>query len=78
MLSQLLQNLEMAKISLRKETPLIQIIDPPVLPLKVDRVDTKKMVTIGIIISVILATIMLVLAKGVGSYLNSLRDIHTD
>lgn len=77
-LSQLVQNLEMAKISLRKETPLIQIIDTPVLPLSVERVDTVKMITIGIIISGILATIMLVLAKGVGSYLKSLRNIHTD
>ncbi len=34
-LSQLVQNLEMAKVSLRKETPLIQIIDYPVLPLVV-------------------------------------------
>jgi hypothetical protein len=33
MLIQLIQNLESAKISLRTETPLIQIIDKPVLPL---------------------------------------------
>jgi uncharacterized protein involved in exopolysaccharide biosynthesis len=32
-LNQLVPNLEMAKISLRKETPLIQIIDYPILPL---------------------------------------------
>ncbi|HCN82369.1 MAG TPA: lipopolysaccharide biosynthesis protein [Sphingobacteriaceae bacterium] len=31
--NQLVQNLEVAKMSLRKETPLIQIIDHPVLPL---------------------------------------------
>ena len=33
-LSQLVQNLEIAKMSLRTETPLIQVIDRPVLPLK--------------------------------------------
>ena len=33
-LSQLVQNLEIAKMSLRTETPLIQVIDGPVLPLK--------------------------------------------
>jgi len=33
MLTELLKNLELSKITLRKETPLIQIIDQPVLPL---------------------------------------------
>lgn len=33
-LTQLVQNLEMAKIALRKETPLIQVIDSPVFPLE--------------------------------------------
>jgi hypothetical protein len=32
-LTQLVANLEMAKVTLRKETPLIQIIDTPILPL---------------------------------------------
>ncbi|HEY0245512.1 MAG TPA: lipopolysaccharide biosynthesis protein [Mucilaginibacter sp.] len=32
-LTQLVQNLELAKITLRKETPLIQVIDQPILPL---------------------------------------------
>ncbi|MBY0244235.1 MAG: lipopolysaccharide biosynthesis protein [Sphingobacteriaceae bacterium] len=34
MLSQLIQNLELAKVSLLKESPLIQIIDEPVYPLE--------------------------------------------
>lgn len=33
-LTQLVANLEMAKVSVRRETPLIQIIDKPILPLK--------------------------------------------
>jgi len=33
-LSELIKNLELSKISLRKETPLIQVIDAPVLPLE--------------------------------------------
>jgi uncharacterized protein involved in exopolysaccharide biosynthesis len=36
-LTQLVTNLEMAKVSLRKETPLIQIIDKPILPLKKEK-----------------------------------------
>jgi hypothetical protein len=35
MLIQLVQNLEIAKMSLRTETPLIQVIDKPVLPLPI-------------------------------------------
>ncbi|MEJ6981609.1 lipopolysaccharide biosynthesis protein [Pedobacter sp. P351] len=34
-LTQLIQNLEVAKVSLRKEMPLIQIIDRPIMPLEV-------------------------------------------
>lgn len=37
MLTQILQNLELAKLSLRKETPLIQTIDTPILPLIKER-----------------------------------------
>lgn len=36
-LTQLVTNLELAKVSLLRETPLIQIIDKPILPLKKDR-----------------------------------------
>jgi len=34
MLSEMVKNLEMSKIALRKETPLIQIIDRPIFPLE--------------------------------------------
>jgi hypothetical protein len=43
-LGALVQNLEMAKISLRKETPLIQIIDGPIYPL--EKVKTGKAIAI--------------------------------
>lgn len=33
-LSELVKNLELSKVSLRKETPLIQVIDRPILPLE--------------------------------------------
>ncbi len=36
-LTQLVTNLELAKVTLLKETPLIQIIDKPILPLKKER-----------------------------------------
>ena len=41
-LTQLVANLELSKVSLRKETPLIQVIDRPILPLDKARVSKKK------------------------------------
>ena len=41
-LTQLVTNLEMAKVTLLKETPLIQIIDKPILPLKKEKVGILK------------------------------------
>lgn len=36
-LTELVKNLELSKLSLRKETPLFQVIDKPILPLRVER-----------------------------------------
>lgn len=41
-LNQLVVNLEMAKVTLRKETPLIQIIDRPIFPLQKERLGKIK------------------------------------
>jgi uncharacterized protein involved in exopolysaccharide biosynthesis len=46
-LTQLVTNLEMAKVSLRRETPLIQVIDKPILPLKKDKVGKLKSLMLG-------------------------------
>lgn len=46
-LTQLIANLELSKVSLRKETPLIQVIDRPILPLDKDRVSKKKSLLLG-------------------------------
>lgn len=46
-LSALVQNLEMAKISLLKETPLVQQVDRPIYPLKENRWGKVKGVAIG-------------------------------
>jgi len=47
MLSQLLQNLELAKMSLMQEQPLIQVVDRPVYPLKVNRLGKVKGILLG-------------------------------
>jgi len=46
-LSQLLQNLELAKMSLLQEQPLIQLVDQPVYPLKVEYLGKFKGIIIG-------------------------------
>ena len=49
-LTQLVTNLEMAKVTLLKETPLIQIIDKPILPLKKEKVSKlKSLILFGIV-----------------------------
>jgi uncharacterized protein involved in exopolysaccharide biosynthesis len=50
-LSQLVTNLEMAKMSLLKETPLIQIIDKPILPLSKEKLGKLKSLLVGFLIS---------------------------
>jgi len=47
MLSQLVQNLELAKVTLRKETPLIQIIDKPIMPLYKSKASKRNYIIIG-------------------------------
>ena len=46
-LGEMVKNLEMTKMSLLRETPLIQVIDQPVYPLKIDRLGKVKGAVIG-------------------------------
>ncbi|QKJ29389.1 lipopolysaccharide biosynthesis protein [Mucilaginibacter mali] len=46
-LTELVKNLEVSKIALRKETPLIQIIDTPILPLEKEKVGRLKGAILG-------------------------------
>lgn len=46
-LIELVKNLELAKLSLRRETPLIQIIDKPILPLEKERLGKLKSLLVG-------------------------------
>lgn len=62
-LTELVKNLEVSKVSLRKETPLIQVIDEPVLPLEKDRVGKFKGVIFGVILSLFFTIIILCLKK---------------
>jgi hypothetical protein len=65
-LTQLVTNLESAKVSLRKETPLIQIIDTPILPLEEVVENKYKYILIGALCSFsisILISIMILKLK---------------
>ena len=62
-LTQLVTNLEMAKVSLRKETPLIQVIDRPILPLKKEKAGKLKSLILGGILAGFLTILVLVFKK---------------
>ncbi len=46
-LTELVKQTELAKVTLRKETPLIQVIDRPILPLKKEQFGKAKGIVIG-------------------------------
>lgn len=65
-LTQLVQNLEIAKMSLRTETPLIQIIDTPVLPLTVSRPNTIFLMLQTAILCSLVVVVFLIVKKLLG------------
>lgn len=62
-LTELIKNLEISRVSLRKETPLIQLIDEPVLPLEVIRYGKFKSALVGSVLAAFLIASMLLLNK---------------
>jgi hypothetical protein len=58
--TEVVRNLEIAKGSLQRETPLIQVIDQPVLPLPVERVGKIKSIFTGFFIAVITAAVWII------------------
>lgn len=61
-LTELIKSLELARVSLRRETPFIQAIDKPVLPLEKERLGKLKALIIGGVIGGFL-TVMFLLAR---------------
>jgi uncharacterized protein involved in exopolysaccharide biosynthesis len=59
-LTQLVTNLEMAKVTLLKETPLIQIIDKPILPLPIEKKSKLKGLLFGGLLSSFLIILIIV------------------
>jgi capsule polysaccharide export protein KpsE/RkpR len=61
--AEVVKNLEVSKISLRQETPLIQLIDEPILPLEYDKVGKIMGALIGLISGFFLGLIYLLFAR---------------
>jgi uncharacterized protein involved in exopolysaccharide biosynthesis len=58
-LTELVKNLEMARVTLRKETPLIQVIDTPILPLKKEKLGKLKGMLTGAFLGGLLTVLFL-------------------
>lgn len=64
-LGELLKNLELSKISLRKETPLIQVIDEPVFPLDKEKIYLPVYALLAFVVSLLFMVVGLLLWKTV-------------
>jgi hypothetical protein len=62
-LTQLVTNLELSKLALRKETPLIQIIDKPILPLERIKFGRAKGIILGGFLGGFLSVLILSIRK---------------
>jgi hypothetical protein len=62
-LTQLVAQLELSKVNLRKETPLVQLIDRPILPLEKDKVGRLKSLVLGGFLAGFLTMMYLVFGK---------------
>ena len=62
-LTNLVVQLELAKITLRKETPLIQLIDSPILPLQKTKTSKLKSLFLGILIAGFLMSLFLIIKE---------------
>lgn len=68
--SELVKNLELAKITARKDAPLIQVIDQPVYPLEKDKLGKAKGIVLGGIIFGFLSVLTLLSKKVYKDILN--------
>ena len=62
-LTELVKQTELAKVTLRKETPLIQVIDRPILPLKNEKFGKAKGIILGSLTAGFLIILYLILKK---------------
>ncbi len=73
-LTELVKNLELAKVTFRKETPFIQIIDKPTLPLKKEKVSK---ILCAIALGSLFAIIYILIAVGRSLWAKIMKDSAT-
>ncbi|MDP5200728.1 Wzz/FepE/Etk N-terminal domain-containing protein [Flavobacterium sp. DG2-3] len=69
-LTELVKQSEMAKVTLRKETPLIQVIDTPILPLPKEKFGKSKGILLGGFLAGFLTVMFLLVKKVFKNFLN--------
>ncbi|MEJ7587415.1 MAG: lipopolysaccharide biosynthesis protein, partial [Ferruginibacter sp.] len=62
-LTELVKQTELARVTLRKETPLIQVIDRPILPLKKEKTGKLKGIIAGGFLASLIVIILLLLRR---------------
>ena len=62
-LTEIVKQAELAKVTLRKETPLIQVIDQPILPLPKEKFGKAKGIVLGGILAVFLTVLGLIVRR---------------
>jgi hypothetical protein len=62
-LTELVKQTELAKVTLRKETPLIQVIDKPILPLTKEKFGKAKGIVLGGILAGFLVVLWLIMLR---------------
>ncbi|MDN5284320.1 MAG: hypothetical protein JWR38_594 [Mucilaginibacter sp.] len=68
--AEMVKNLELSKMSLRQEMPLIQVIDSPVLPLKVDKLGKVRALLTGFLIGSLICAMFFLFKRFTYSLLN--------
>jgi len=63
--TEIVKQLELAKMSLQQETPLIQIIDAPVLPLVKERVGKLKAIVLGSLLGAFISIFSIIARKAI-------------
>ena len=69
-LTELVKQTELAKVTLRKETPLIQVIDRPILPLPKERFGKAKGILLGWILVSFLVALFLIVRRIITQIIN--------
>lgn len=62
-LTELVKQAELANVTLRKETPLIQVIDRPILPLPKEQLGKAKRILLGGIVAGFFTVLGLIIRK---------------